>query len=166
MPREVAAAECSPLTLGRMRAIERGAPASPEEREQHPEAYKLLELIVAPAVAEFCRQLEAIGPDALAAASEVQRRWPELTPSQRRRFEKVKIRHAPRILRLLPRQAAIHVPERRENVTARPREHRSRSRTRSTARGDPDPEPEPPLRVIPLAAFRRELRRALEARPA
>jgi hypothetical protein len=63
-----------------------------------------------------------------------------------------------------PALTRIHVPERRENA-ARPRERRVR-RSRSTAsRGEPDPEPEPPLRVIPLAAFRRELRRALGVSP-
>jgi hypothetical protein len=59
------------------------------------------------------------------------------------------------------RVPVIHVPNSRENQS-RPREHRSRSRTRPT-RGSPDdrePEP-PPLRVIPPAEFRRELRRAL-----
>jgi hypothetical protein len=62
-------------------------------------------------------------------------------------------RHAP----------VIHVPGRRENVAARPREHRSRSRTRTAARGSPDDSgPEPPQLVeIPPAKFRRQLRRAL-----
>jgi hypothetical protein len=63
------------------------------------------------------------------------------------------------------RAPIIHVPKPRENQS-RQREHRSRSRTRPTRGSPDDPEPEPPLRVIPLAAFRRELRRALEARPA
>jgi hypothetical protein len=43
-------------------------------------------------------------------------------------------------------------------VAARPRERRARRVARTTgSRGDPDPEPEPPLKVIPLAAFRREV---------
>jgi hypothetical protein len=63
-----------------------------------------------------------------------------------------------------PALTRIHVAERRENA-ARPRERRVRRSSATGSRGDPDPEPEPPLRVIPLAAFRRELRRALGVSP-
>jgi hypothetical protein len=56
-----------------------------------------------------------------------------------------------------PRDPILFVPA---AFAGRQREQRSRSRS-AASRGDPDPEPEPPLRVIPLAAFRRELRRAL-----
>jgi hypothetical protein len=100
------------------------------------------------------RQLKSIDPKMLKATCQLQRRWSGLTPEQRRRFGPLNMRHAPRVLRLLDQ------PRRDPIVFARPRERRVR-RSRSTAsRGDPDPEPEPPLRVIPLAAFRRELRHA------
>jgi hypothetical protein len=42
------------------------------------------------------------------------------------------------------RAPIVYVPERRENVAARPREHRSRSRTRQASRDGPDGDPEPP----------------------
>jgi hypothetical protein len=53
------------------------------------------------------------------------------------------------------RQPIVHVPARRE----RPREHRApaRGRARAPTSDDPSPESDPPLRVIPPAAFRREL---------
>jgi hypothetical protein len=59
-----------------------------------------------------------------------------------------------------PRLLQPIVSERREPM-ARPRERRATTRRSASSRGDPDPEPPPPLRVIPPAAFRRELRRAL-----
>jgi hypothetical protein len=61
-----------------------------------------------------------------------------------------------------PALTRIHAPERRENV-ARPRERRptARQRARAPSGDDPSPESDPPLRVIPLATFRRVLRHAL-----
>jgi hypothetical protein len=53
-----------------------------------------------------------------------------------------------------------------EQQQQRPREHRARRSQRRAARDDPDPESEPPLEAVPLARFRRDVRRWLEvARP-
>ena len=125
------------LTLDRAREIEEGRGEPPAEREKAElvEMHKVLE----PIAAEWCRQVKKIDPtDQLAAAGELVRRWSDLSPSQRRRFGKARIRHAPRILRLLPRRAVIHVPQPRENRSSRPRERRAQRRTARTSRGDPD----------------------------
>lgn len=62
--------------------------------------------------------------------------------------------------------AVVHAPSRRESAAPtapamRPRERRVR-RASTSSRGSPDDsDPEPPLEVIPLACFRRDVRRAL-----
>jgi hypothetical protein len=60
--------------------------------------------------------------------------------------------------------AASNVGHVRHFSPARPRERRARRSQRSTARGDPDPEHEPPLKVVPVARFRRDVRRRPESR--
>jgi hypothetical protein len=77
--------------------------------------------------------------------------WVETAFKRRAAFE----------LAVSSRQAVVHVPERREPV-ATPRERRAPRRRAGSSRASPsDPDQPPPLRVIPPAAFRRELRRAL-----
>ena len=63
--------------------------------------------------------------------------------------------------RLSQRQPVIHVPAQQENAT-RPRERRARGSSTSSRGSPDDSEPEPPLRVVPLARFRRDVRLALE----
>ena len=58
------------------------------------------------------------------------------------------------------RQPVIHGPAHQQNAT-RPRERRARGSSTSSRGSPDDSEPEPPLRVVPLARFRRDVQRAL-----
>lgn len=53
-------------------------------------------------------------------------------------------------------------PAQRAVASARSPRRRSVRRVASRARGPDDPEPEPPLDVVPVARFRRDVRRWLE----
>jgi hypothetical protein len=99
------------------------------------------------------------------------------TPPQPREGVMFNVNGAPnRVVKALRRRAvferaepkAASAPQRESiAVVATPREHRPSASRRASPRGSPDDEPGPgragqhELRVIPLAVFRRELRRAL-----
>jgi hypothetical protein len=136
---EVAADE---LTLGRHREIEqgRGAPPSEQERAAH------ARFQANPVVVWVARQFEEHREE-LRAASELSWRVSKLPPSQQRRYEKVKVRDAPRYLRLVPatRGPAVDAAQPREHAApaVRPRERRAR-RASTSSRGSSDDPPDPP----------------------
>jgi hypothetical protein len=150
------AAATEHLTLGRSCEIERGEgePATPAEMAAVEEWKR------SPTAHYFELQWRKSGPTIL----EGQRIYKNVPPHSKRRLGSMTHAEVVRWHRALRGRPTLPVASREQSSARAPRRRsvRTRSGNRARAPSDPSDEPDPPLGAVPLARFRRDVRRWLE----